>query len=108
MNCKQGDLARIVGLPYAASLANDHFVVCAEMLLVNGAPSWRFERPLLFVTRAPLTDASGRRYLTGDVVSVRALADRFLRPIRDPGDDAVDQFARVRRRDETLTIENTR
>jgi hypothetical protein len=106
MNCKPGDIARIVGYPA-------HLGVLVDVLRpampgidyqVGVGPAWWCRslcRPLPTVCK-------------GGVVrnlQERAIADRSLRPIRDPGDDAVDQFAREKP-DTTLTpkrqLENTR
>ena len=75
MNCKQGDIAIVVG-----GRAVGYIVTCIGRF--DGPwndrdyePGWRIDRPI--------PKMNGRHEAT--------IADHYLRPIRDPGDDAVDE-----------------
>lgn len=77
MNCKPGDLARYVG----EDLSKHGWIVrCLEIdplgELLTGDVCWVVDPPM------PRTDGEGM---------ARAVRDRVLRPIRDPGDDAQDE-----------------
>ncbi|MGC4396010.1 hypothetical protein [Hydrogenophaga sp. T2] len=82
MNCKPGDLAVIVR-------ASDRFehawvgrvirVTHLSGVGLTGLPCWAYEGPRL------------HHRLFGDAT---AIADEVLRPLRDPGDDAVDEVLR--------------
>lgn len=93
MNCKPGDLARVVSPGYflrcscgirTLAVKPDTLVVCAKPL----ADGWYLAEPLKIETvwgcdpSVPLTGTCG------------SLPDHLLRPIRDPGDDAVDEMVR--------------
>ena len=74
MNCRQGDLAVIVRSKLVWPLGM--IVRCVEFCVTeNGDPGWILDRPL----------THGQDVYT----SVR---DSCLRPIRDPGADAVDEM----------------
>lgn len=82
MNCKQGDLAIIVK-SYAD---NEGKIVRCEEFLGNrlfGAPDGTAELIIAWRTSPELPDWGGD---LGDVIG-----DDQLKPIRDPGDDAVDE-----------------
>lgn len=95
MNCRPGDLARIVGLHPACGL-NDKIVKLrneSPVIWVEGAaPQWKLEERVSFVADRNVMDLSGTRYFAGELVYVDALADSCLRPIRDPGSDAIDEM----------------
>lgn len=89
MNCRSGDLARVVAPGYfircscgvsTLVVKPDTFVVCAKPF----ADGWFLAEPL------PVAGewACGAGPFTGTCGS---LPDRLLRPIRDPGDAAVDE-----------------
>jgi hypothetical protein len=107
MNCRPGDLAFIVGLPALFGL-NDKPVKLANLPPViwmpGTPPQWRLEAPVFFRATRNVVDLAGTRYFAGDLVGIDALADGNLRPIRDPGADAVDEMVqRVGRAPMTLT-----
>jgi hypothetical protein len=90
LNCKPGDLARVVAPGYflrctcgmrTLAVKPDTLVVCARPF----ADGWFLAEPLKIET-VWACDPSVR--LTGTCGS---LPDSLLRPIRDPGDDAVDE-----------------
>jgi hypothetical protein len=96
MNCRPGDLARIVGLPGELRL-NDHFVSLADQppFMVHGCPHWALEKPLDFTLGIGGTNSvTGERFYAGQPVRITELPDYCLRPIRDPGPDAVDEMVR--------------
>lgn len=77
MRCKAGDLAQYVGRDKNCS---GYIVKCdaVDPLFAKhlGEPGWFVSPPL------PRDDGQG---------DARSVADRALRPIRDPGDDARDE-----------------
>lgn len=88
MNCKPGELCRVVGMTTTPE-ANDHFVVTVKLVdagylftdgshLAEGSasPSW-----LVHGHNIPVRSTAGKLKHRND----RAIADRCLRPIR-PGD----------------------
>jgi hypothetical protein len=76
VNCKPGDLARIV---YPDQLVRDRWVTVTELSPQStpANPAWCYEGPLII-------DPDIR-------IPLGALYDFWLRPIRDPGDDARDE-----------------
>ncbi|MGN6518702.1 MAG: hypothetical protein ACTHK2_04675 [Dokdonella sp.] len=95
MNCQPGDLARVIPpgafepCPLcgkrALAIRSDLLVVCEELLVApNGNPMWRIAEPIrtagIFPCGTPFTG------------TCFAIADDLLRPIRDPGEDAVDEM----------------
>ncbi|MFS2047533.1 hypothetical protein ACEN9J_02990 [Variovorax sp. Varisp41] len=92
MNCKPGDLARIV---CPRSINRDRLVRCIR-LLVRGE-----EMTIQGVTFQPVSGegfwaVEGRLSAQGieggiETVPGGPIHDRWLRPIRDPGEDAVDE-----------------
>lgn len=95
MNCQPGDLARTVGMQRACQEANDRFVKLKNQppILIDGEPGWELEERVRFTLRAD-GKRNGVLFNDGDAVYFDRLQDRFLRPIRDPGDDAVDEMVR--------------
>lgn len=84
MNCKPGDLAAIVdALPIGRFLVGRMVTVVQRVEDGPEGPTWwvRFDRPVMSPLNG-LSAAEGRA------------ADCFLRPIRDPGDDAKDELLR--------------
>ena len=103
LNCKPGDLAvivnsratpenigkivRVIRLAVHNEKIEGHYIT-----LRKDAPAW--------IVESAGSDLVWRGFLKSDgsqtkhIVRIRSYADRCLRPIRDPGDDAVDQFAR--------------
>lgn len=98
MNCRPGDLARVVGLHPLFGL-NDKIVQLANLPPVvwsaGAAPQWRFEKPIFFLTSRNVVDASGTRYFAGEKVGIDAMADANLRPIRPQPDEAVDEMVHL-------------
>lgn len=92
MNCRPGDLARIVGTDARLGL-NDRIVKLTNdaPMTVAGSPHWRIEEPIRVVLSMPGINALGQVFDQGERLIARFLADANLRPIRDPGDDAVDE-----------------
>jgi hypothetical protein len=96
MNCRPGDLARIVGLDPRLGL-NDRIVkLCdASPLVVEGYVSWRLEQPLeVRLVQSGIYLATGEIFPAGSVLRSLHMADDCLRPIRDPGSDAVDEMVK--------------
>ena len=93
MNCKPGDLARLVNLPRALSNAADRFVKLKDQppVLIDGDMGWELEERVRF-TMTGNTTRNGLNFNEGDAVYFDVMQDKYLRPIRDPGDDAVDEM----------------
>lgn len=82
LNCKAGDLARVILHPETVKQGYVDKILRVSQLIQhprNGTPCWMYEGPLL------------RCQCGCGGVSI-ALADSILRPIRDPGDDATDEM----------------
>jgi hypothetical protein len=77
MNCKPGDLARVISCEKTREVGIVDKIIKITRLTQNywGVPSWNFEGRLRGSSGAPVT----------------CIPDSMLRPIRDPGDDAQDQ-----------------
>ncbi|MDN8617846.1 hypothetical protein [Variovorax ginsengisoli] len=93
MNCREGDLAYVTDMPYPVSEANGRFVQVKELVLAAGEAYWLLDKPVRFRARANFS-LMGVCFFKGEPVAVDAIADAYLRPIRDPGDDAVDEMVR--------------
>lgn len=84
MNCKPGDLARVISCPESRLAGlDDVFIKVTHLDGVsdNGTnPVWAYEGPML-------------RHRSGPTVGrlVEAFADCILRPIRPQSDDATDE-----------------
>lgn len=91
MNCKQGDLARVVGFVGGAAGLNDRIVRCERFYVVNNTDGWVLADPLVSKVIEPYHDFSGTNYYPGDIAKHGWVADYHLRPIGNPGDDAVDE-----------------
>ena len=74
LNCRPGDLAVVVSVPpYAMTRALGSVVRCLELVDggLGGLPMWHVDPP------------AANHYW--------GIGDRWLRPIRDPGEDARDE-----------------
>ena len=83
MNCRPGDLARVIDDPAArvVGIVDRIFkltVLCGTTDYGN-SPAWAYEGPMI---ESPF----GTRF--------EGISDEILRPIRDPGDDAKDEMLR--------------
>lgn len=82
MNCKPGDLARIV----AAGIHQDKIIrlttIDPQCVRDGLPPAWLYEPPLLPDPCEP------------DAFDMVSFFDHHLRPIRDPGEDARDEMLR--------------
>lgn len=94
MNCRPGDLARVVAPGYLLRcwcgvrtlvVKPDTMVICATQF----ADGWYLAEPLKVDTTWACGD--GER-LSGTAGS---LPDSLLRPVRDPGPDAVDEMVNL-------------
>jgi hypothetical protein len=92
MNCRPGDLAFIVRV-HAATKLSDRIVKLTEEppLIAGGIPHWNLEKPVSVVFDHDTEDVVGHHFPAGVPIFIQAIADRSLRPIRDPGKDAVDE-----------------
>lgn len=95
MNCKPGDLARIVRMPPEMGF-NDKIVRLKDEppIYIGSYAYWQVEGEMRIVSPTEYRDARGRLVLAGAVSTVNSLADDYLRPIRNPGDNAVDEMVR--------------
>lgn len=80
MNCKPNDLARIIDSPGTRLVGCVDRIIRVTRLVVLPVygPSWQYEGPRVCC-------ACGCGFQVG------AFSDEVLRPIRDPGPDAVDE-----------------
>lgn len=103
LNCRPGDLAVIVRSPHSPDNVGKIVRVIrpaveGEMIegwrvyLRNGLPAWIVESDGSPLAWASVSIDGSRRKV--NLVRQRAYADYCLKPIRDPGEDAVDQFTR--------------
>jgi hypothetical protein len=86
LNCKPGDLAVVLKTrmrPDAVGMV----VRVVEHTVVGGEPAWRIDPPLPGGVRWSFAGGSWT-----DGTSIR---DECLRPIRDPGEDAVDEILQL-------------
>ena len=92
MNCKPGDLARVVGMPKQLQMANNRIVKIKNLppIEVEGCACWILE-DTLHVQVVGKMKTSRDTFLRGEQACVDALPDANLRPLRDPGDDAQDE-----------------
>ena len=74
MNCKPGDLAVQVGTFGSFNKYLGAIVECVSFSMESGEPVWRV-KPLV----------------PSDPGIIDECHDKHLRPIRDPGDDAIDE-----------------
>lgn len=90
MNCKQGERAMIVRLHpdftaferRAVQAAMGRVVVCQRAGNLDGCQVWYFEEPVVVL---------GVSGIPGTTVALLGAPDEILMPLRDPGDDAVDE-----------------
>ena len=76
MNCKQGDLAIVVGDAMGFHIGK--IVTVTRQAIIDGVPAWHTEPKLID------PDNYGG--------NICAPADQHLLPIRDPGPEAVDEM----------------
>lgn len=95
MRCKQGDLAVVCGAEATPEMLNRFVIVVrlarpGEIFGWIGLKEWE---PAVWVVRPASDGTLPWRLSNGWLaeVSERPFADDCLRPIRDPGDDAVDE-----------------
>lgn len=90
MNCKPGDLARVVRASIPQNL--DRFVVVGEFAFMHAkfGPVWWVEP--CGEMRSGCVLRTGQLLIGG--TSVNQCPDAWLRPIRDPGDSAEDESVR--------------
>lgn len=85
MNCKPGDLARVISTPESleAGVVDWFFVVKEPRCKTDakGGVAWTYEGPIRVV---PQGIFKGTQFI--------GIADHILRPIRDPGPEAVDEM----------------
>lgn len=93
-NCVPGDIARVVGFSAPVSDANDRLVRVVSPTIVNRLPGWTLEEPLCLTISDVCRTANGAVFVPGDRAQITEIADKHLRPIRHPGDDAVDEMLR--------------
>lgn len=92
MNCKPGDLARVVGLPKQLQLGNNRIVQLKKLppIEIEGCACWVLEDALQ-VTLVGKIKTTRDTFKLEEPVCLDALPDIYLRPIHDPGDDAQDE-----------------
>jgi hypothetical protein len=77
MNCKPGDLAVIASYEEEVDRCTLGLIVRVTKIDPDwGEPVWEYE---------------GEKICDSEGTEILAISDRFLRPIRDPGDDAQDE-----------------
>jgi hypothetical protein len=97
MNCRPGDLARVVGLDARLGL-NDKIVrlTNAPAFMLDGMPHWHLEAPVRTVLPTPgISMGNGALVPAGVPLIARSLPDEYLRPIRPQAHDAVDEMVRL-------------
>lgn len=94
LNCRPGELAyifRSVAGNYGKTVTCIRLAVpedfAREHEIVPRGPCWIVDRDLMSIISARLVDGTFERY----EMPTRICPDAILRPLRDPGDDAVDQ-----------------
>ncbi|MBT2299245.1 hypothetical protein J7E70_02095 [Variovorax paradoxus] len=89
MNCRPKDVA-VVARPHPA-FANlqDRFVRVTRLLSLNGGGEWELEDRVVLKLTRPIR-VNGKICFAGQSVWLGSVFDSWLRPIRDPGDDAID------------------
>lgn len=92
MNCSPGDLARIVGVhPLLAITDRIVRLQHAPPIYIGSNAYWRLETALTLIPTADFIDARGMHVAAGQIARTDKVADLYLRPIRNPGDDEVDE-----------------
>jgi hypothetical protein len=94
MNCRPGDLARIVGAPRELAL-NDRIVklTTEPPHMLCGLAHWNLEEPLFTTMQGfGIAANTGRLWLPGERARISRIPDRNLRRIDAPGDDAIDEM----------------
>ena len=101
MNCKPGDIAIIYrtrapdGTHYTLDEIQDRIVQVAEPLDLDGIPGWWLADVRRVKAASGYTNHLDIDIDPGDTVGIQALPDACLRPIRDPGDAAVDEMVQM-------------
>lgn len=91
MNCKPGDLAYVLPRTVTPGLAGRFVIVgdfCDIGCFVIDGRLYNGDVPSFLCVAA---DGGVLPIISGDYVKRRPIAASLLRPIRDPGDDAVDE-----------------
>lgn len=94
MNCRPGDLARIVGVDPRLKL-NDRFVKLADQpsFIFMGVPHWRLEQEIAMrLEVSGFSALTGEMWFKGQHVVLCEVPDCNLRPIRPQPDEAVDEI----------------
>jgi hypothetical protein len=95
MNCKPGDLAVVVRAVSTPEMIG-RYVICKRLAVgeepIDGQSWQRLYRP----DPVWIVEVAGADPIPwgSKMVRRRAINDAFLRPIRDPGDDAKDEMLR--------------
>lgn len=83
LNCKPGDLARVISTPETRMHGVEDWIVKVTVASSDfnaGRPAWCYEGATRCPPKGPFKG-----------IGIEAFADDLLRPMRDPGDDAVDE-----------------
>lgn len=97
LNCRPGDLARIVNMDPRLSL-NDKIVRLRNLppFSAHGEICWHLDEPLLVkLPTAGVNMSTGDFYFAGQVLRSSFMADAYLRRIDAPSDDAVDEMVKL-------------
>lgn len=87
MNCRQGKLAYVAN---PSAIAYGHVVTCLKPL-PPGSDGWHPSKGPIWEIDKPLPISAGWMVM-GKVVDSHTFPDEAMRPIDDPGEDAVDQM----------------
>lgn len=105
MNCKPGDLAVLVNEDHDC-LCNIGALVTITQLDDVYRDSWLFKdasRPLKSVGNVDGGPVAWCRSSYDNAFGTAFISDRYLRPIRDPGDDAIDEMVLIVGKPEGVT-----
>lgn len=105
MRCKKDDIAIITGaeelLDVFFERLNGRMVKCVALEYVphnnrggSMIPLWRLEEAIPVTPKVDFYDGYGRFVHRGQKTNLGLIEDRMLTPIRDPGEDAVDEMVR--------------
>ncbi len=89
MNCKPGDLARIIAHPDTIYFGIvDRIIRVRELRYVDdgSVAAWTYDPPVIISPRVFAIDPS--------VAAANFVPDKYLKPIDNPPDNAVDESAR--------------
>lgn len=101
MNCKPGQLARIISTPENDRYGFTNLVIRVTNevpvyktvfgLIIDSEPGWEYEgEPFERTCRDPGCPCGNT-----NIFIIDAFADRVLRPLDDPDDDAVDEMVKI-------------